>query len=230
MSMNLIVSPYPVIGGGGGPTILPTTNILYEHRGSDLAVGNNNGITSWVDHQPTANHLNASSLPVQRDNTLNGLPTAEFGGAAQMNLANAETVSAFSYVALMKCNDGGTRTLMAGNGGSPQVRIDGNKIQILKATIALIGTSTTTLSTSTYYTVAVTYDGTNYVFYLNGVADGSGSNAQTFADPVRYLGASVINAERFFGNVALQALYGGVWSPTDRADVFTAVRNLGAHY
>ena len=230
--MSMIINPYWfVAGGGGGPTIIPTTNLLFEHRGPDLTAGDGNLITTWLDHQPTNNDLGQMfGGPVQRDNTLNGLPTAEMGGNREMVLTSTQSVSAFTYAAVMKCIDGNPRTLMAGNANSPQVRINANKIELLKATTALIGTSTTTLSTSTFYTVGVTYDGTNYVFYVNGATAGSGSNAQTFSDPVRYLGASAVNAEEFAGNIAHQALYDAVLSGTDLTDLFDAMRNLWGHY
>lgn len=215
-----------VTGNTSGSTAIPTTNLLFEHRSPDLTAGDGNGIATWEDHQPSNIDLSASSQPIQRNNTLNGLPTAEFGGAAQMNLSAGQTVSSFTYFAVMKCTDGNPRTLMAGNSDSPQVRINANKIDLLKATTALIGTSSTALSTSTYYKIVVTYDGTNYAFYLNNVADGSGSNAQTTPNPVLYLGARSINAERFLGNVAHQGLYNAVLSTGDRNSLNTALTNL----
>lgn len=227
--MSMLINPYVFGVGGGGSTVIPTTNLLFEHRGTGLTGSDGAAIATWVDHQPTANDLTASSTPTKRDNTINGHPTAEFS-ASQMDLTSAETISSFTYAAVMKCTDGNPRTLIGGNADSPQVRINSNKIEVLKATTALIGASSTTLSTSTFYTIAVTYDGTNYAFYLNGVADGSGSNAQTFSDPVRYMGARSINQERFLGFIFHHALYDAVLSGPDLASLFTAMRNLGNHY
>lgn len=207
-------------------TAIPATNLLYEHRGPDLTGADGAAISTWIDHQPTGNNLTGSATPDKRDNTLNGLPTAQFGGADGLGLTTPQSVSSFTYFAVMKCTDSNPRTLAAGDGSSPQIRINSNKIELLKATVAVIGTATTTLSTGTFYKIVVTYDGTNYAFFVNNVADGSGSNAQTFSDPVRYLGVRSLVSEPFAGFIAHQGLYDVAINSTVRGDLNTALTNL----
>lgn len=63
-------------------------------------------------------------------------------------------------------------------------------LQLLKAQAVLIGSSSGGISATTWYHVAVTYDGSgNYVFYIDGAASGSGTSAQSFTSTDMLIGA-----------------------------------------
>lgn len=70
--------------------------------------------------------------------------------------------------------------------GSMNIRFNGNKIQLLKANTAIIGSSTTNLVVGNTYDIGVEYDGTTVRFYLDGRPDGSAVNAQTFVYAAQY--------------------------------------------
>lgn len=54
------------------------------------------------------------------------------------------------------------------------------KMTMHKEGVAVLGTSTTSLTSGVWNHVAVKYDGTNITFYLNGSPDGTASSSQTF--------------------------------------------------
>jgi hypothetical protein len=89
-----------------------------------------------------------------------------------------------------------------------QIRIStGNKIQALKAGVASMGTSTTSLAANTWYAIGVTYDGATVRFFLNGAPDGSASSAQTFTHSQQYYVGRRNSAERPTNGFRLQAMY-----------------------
>jgi hypothetical protein len=61
-------------------------------------------------------------------------------------------------------------------------------IELLKEAIALIGTSSVLLAANTRYKIAVTYDGSNAAFYVNGQPVGTATSAQTFTHSQYALG------------------------------------------
>lgn len=66
----------------------------------------------------------------------------------------------------------------------------GGKMRLVSQATKVIGTSNTVLSTATTQIKAILFDGINYIFYHNGIADGSGANATTFTNPLKNIGSS----------------------------------------
>jgi hypothetical protein len=68
-----------------------------------------------------------------------------------------------------------------------EVRLTGGgNIELLKSGSVSIGTSSGTIPLNTWTAGAVTYDGTNASFYLQGAASGTASSAQTFNVSCQY--------------------------------------------
>ena len=73
----------------------------------------------------------------------------------------------------------------------------------------------TTPNINTWYRVVISYDGSNLAFYLNGVADGTGSlNASYDSLDIRYIGAEDGDAEFFAGKMSDVQLWDAAWSAT----------------
>ncbi len=76
-------------------------------------------------------------------------------------------------------------------------------LELLHTFTLLIGASNTqTVTTGVWYHTGVSYNGTNFVFYWNGVAVGSGSNATTVSSAQYYIGSSGSGTEFFNGTLA----------------------------
>jgi hypothetical protein len=79
-----------------------------------------------------------------------------------------------------------------------------HNLTLLKQGVAAIGTSSGTISLTTWTHVAATYDGSgNYAFYINGAPSGSGTNLQTFSftGSNNGVGGSTGGPELWFGTL-----------------------------
>lgn len=194
--MSLIVRPPlsgiigPATGGGGGGpagcgllSTAPTADLEFNLVGECLVGGDGDAVTLWEDSAPAGNDLaeiNQLSATTKQTNEINGLSIIR-PGTCNWGLATPLAVSNFTYVAVLKPNNTtGHLTLFSGLAGALQLRIALGKINVVKTTVADLGSSTTTLSTSAFSTIAVTYDGSTLKFYFNGAADGTISVAQAF--------------------------------------------------
>ena len=150
------------------------------------------------------------------------------------------SVQDFTYIAVMRCTVStastpctllglGTSSRGGASGSGPQVRIYQSKINILKQNVANIGSSSTSMSTSDFYTVGVTYSSPDAAFYLNGSADGTASSAQTFTNPFRTQGEGH-PGEDFTGYIAEDFLADRVLDSTELSDIFDAMRSRWGHY
>lgn len=94
-----------------------------------------------------------------------------------------------------------------------------DQVELLKAGVISIGTSTGVLDKK-YHSVAVTYDASgNYVFYIDGVYSGSGTNLQTITFTGNcQLGVSA-GGEWFKGNIDDVQYYNAVLTPADILDL-----------
>lgn len=99
------------------------------------------------------------------------------------------------------------QTIYCGGAASVQfVVTSANKLQLVKTATAVIGTSNTALTNGVDYDVGFSYDGSTVTFYLNGVADGSTTSAQTFTHSSQYYlfynpataGEWLTNGSRFY--------------------------------
>lgn len=158
------------------------------------------GSPTWVGgRNGKALQFSASSQYVQLNNAL-------------INLA-AFTFSAWVFPTTL--TNGGVYAIIGGGSivvtAGPEFRLDGQvggvtaKVSLIKQGVAGVGSSTGTVALGVWSHVAVTYDGVNYAFYINGAPSGSGAVGAT-------LGASSGNAliglanpspaEGFLGRIA----------------------------
>lgn len=234
--MSYIIDPYKfVMAGSGGCGLLagaPTSNLQFNHVGECLVGADGSVISAWADSSAAANDLGTfAGSPVKKTNIINGLSVARANGDDTSVLSSSIAVTDFTYIAVMKVTDSGVRTLIGGNTGAPQVRLNGLKINVLKTGTADMGSSTTTLTAGTFYTIGVTYSSPNLAFYLNGSADGTASSAQTFSANLSSVLNSVVGGgENFHGDLAEHLFWTSVLSGGDLTTVFDALRTKYAHY
>lgn len=126
--------------------------------------------------------------------TLTGGPTIDNGVSGQaLNFDGSDDYvsagtgaslenSVFTYSAWVKPTSvSGEHAIVGGGSSAPRFTILSGNLHLVNTGIEVLGTSTSTVPTNTWSHVAVTYDVSgNYVFYLNGVAIGSGTNSTTF--------------------------------------------------
>jgi hypothetical protein len=193
-------------GGGFVPTDLGAT-LLYWGDTSQIVGLSNNDPATLPDFSGNGNDAVlvggdlSDRLPTYITAGPNSLPTLRFDGNDRLGFTSTITLSSFTFFAVLKCTDGSDRTVLGGTAsGAPQLRISSNKPNLLKGQTANIGSATTSLSTSDYYVVAVTYDGTDAAFFLNGSADGTATSAQTFTNPVALIGDR--GGESYLGDIA----------------------------
>jgi hypothetical protein len=102
---------------------------------------------------------------------------------------------AFSIVARINAPGTSTCTIYSGGPGSLQFRLSNTNLQLNKATVANVGTSTGAIPASTDCDVGMSYDGTTAAFYINGQPSGTATSAQTMAMAQQfYIGAQTTGA------------------------------------
>jgi len=93
----------------------------------------------------------------------------------------------FSYWINVKGGAGTHRTLFSRSTNGIEIEIGtANKLQINKQGVATMGVADTALSLDTWYHVALTYDGNDVRFYLDGETDGSSADVgRTFSNTAK---------------------------------------------
>lgn len=194
-----------------------------EFDGRNLTDANGATLTTWVDSSGHGRDATGSGagLTVQTG-VLNGNPVARWSGGAanQANFSGNASADNFTVIAVMKCTDAGTRTILAegvGGDGPPRFYIDSSKITFQEDDNGVIGTGSTTLSTSTFYTVAMTYNDSTgaWAFYLNGSSDGSGTSIHDITKRFSRIGCRSGNQDSFKGDIAYVAYWNSVLTSAD---------------
>ena len=143
------------------------------------------GISQWHDLSGNSNHL-VQTVDADRplSTTVDGFIAVQFDSAntEDLDFTNALDLSLSSIFAVIKVADTASfRTITSGtDGGSLQFRVENDeKLCLVKKDVIGIATSTTDITTGSIQVVGATWDETNYKFWVNGVVDNSGANAQT---------------------------------------------------
>lgn len=114
----------------------------------------------------------------------------------------------FSAEALIfMTNTDGPFTIFSTGGAGVQLRVYGNKLNLLRAGVADMGSASTAFGLGKWHHVGVTYDGTTVRFYLNGVADGTSTTSQTFTNNNLNVGASGSGAEPIGNGARIAYVY-----------------------
>lgn len=215
------------------------TTAEVEFDGRNLVGADGSGISQWDDSSGNGRHAvqaNPAQQPTLETNELNGHSVGRWADTGdQLAFSGNADSTPFTVVAVMKCtNSASPRTVLGANTGTniPQIRINSNKIELVRANVVVLATSTTALSTSAFYTIGVTYDGATgaYQFFLNGSADGSGTATAIGFARFSLIGCSNGNQERFNGDIFYTGLWNSVLSSGELTTRFDDLRTVGAHY
>lgn len=219
---------------------LTTPDVEFDAR--DLLGADNSAITQWDDRSGNARHAtqgDGSLQPTVQTNELNSLQVARFVPVDHLNWSGNAATDIFTVIAVIKQSGGSasTRAIISaasglGEGDIPTIWLSSNKIEIVRTDIAILATSTTSLNTTSFYTIACTYNGSTgaYQFFLNGSADGSGTaGTATFAHFSR-MGARNGNQSSLDADMSYLGLWTGELSGTELTARFNALQTVWAHY
>jgi len=116
------------------------------------------------------------------------------------------------------------KTILGGyENSSMQWRLNaGNKSELVKQGVAVIGGSTNAVDTI-HAIVGVTYSESGvYIFYTNGVADGTGTNNQTITADTDRIGAA-LTLQTYNGTIEYLSLYNCALTEGQIANIGTAI-------
>lgn len=203
-----------------GQTVAPSsitppdvTGLVAWWKADALVLSNNDAIHTWADSSGNGHTLTDGGVgnePIYNTNQQNSLPGATFDGNRLMTITTPFSSSPVAIFAVLK-GTGGDRTIIGGDTNSAQYRLNSSDApQLLKAGVTVVGTASTTLSSTTFYVLDMNYDGTTLNFFLNGAADGTASNAQTLSANIANVGSKVDRNERFIGVLCELFVYNNV--------------------
>ena len=158
-----------------------------------------------------------------------------YDGTAYVDVGALLTNTTFS-ISLWVYTDAGSNThTFIGNsragGGGMEIWINsGNeKGELLKSATVAIGEQDTQIPDGAWRHLIITYDGTNWAFYYQGAADGSGSSAQTFDAGDVWIGAKN-GGDSFEGEIdELRIWMERLLDADDALEIFT-LEELGIGY
>lgn len=229
-----------ILSGTAAASTITGPDVEFDAR--DLLGVDNSAITQWDDRSGNARHAtqgDGSLQPTVQTNELNGLQVGRFVPVDFLAWSGDVLTSTFTVIAVVKQTGGSasTRAIISANTGGgegdiPTIWLSSNKIEIVRTDIAVLATSTTSLNTTSFYTVACTYNGSTgaYAFYLNGSADGSGTASTVTFGRFSRMCARNGNQSSFSGDMAYLGKWTGVLSGTELTTRFDALRTVWAHY
>lgn len=221
--------------GGTVVTPLPGTisDLVFWFESDDIAQANGQGVVLLRNRTPTipshAIPLTSSTGATVVSSGLNGLPTINFPGGANGRYAGQSALNSMAangvtiFAVFKPTSFAAVSTLMSGGAGSAQLRTNtSSKLELVKTNVAVVATSTTTLSTGTWYQANVTYLPSSgaYAFRVAQTGAGSGTNATALNgvnNSVGYNGAT--NSEDLNGQMAALIIYGRVLNSTEIGNV-----------
>lgn len=195
--------------------------VFQDSSGLIPCVADGNSVGAWKDLSGAGVNLTSGSTPTWKTNLANGKPGVRFSssGTTAMNSSQSNNQKPFSVgVVVRMTNAANNNTILDGSTGSGGLAIDvnANAFRMLKASVALIGASTATVSNNTFYIAIGTCDGSgNWTWTTNGAADGSGTNNQTLSDTQTQMGKANAGSAFFDGDILAIAKGSAAWSSTE---------------
>ncbi len=212
------------------------TTRFKDQAGTVLASADTDPIMRWNDKSGSARHAtqaNAAKALTLKLGQLNGLPGALFDGVDDylqfdIALAAADMQTSTVYIVTSGVpSTVGTQYAYLGldvgvDFGAYYLRSKERKTNIVKAGIADIATATAAIDPAGSLETAMYDSSGNYLFELNGVANGSGTSLHSFTDPTTYLGAHLGTVEMMSGLMYEVMVYTGVEHTADQRAMVAA--------
>lgn len=220
----------PTVVSGFNPQTQGTLVNWYD--ASTLGLSNGASITSFTDRKTgNPNPLStAGTAPTMVTGAQNGLSVASFNGTTQYLEIGGSSASTFPYTvaAVMKLtNLSGYYTILGASAtGGFDFRLDQTTgtLTLNKGGVAGIGTSSSGITASGYHLVVVTVTSSDYAFYIDGTAAGSGSHSVSLNSSLTFLmGANNAGSysELFNGSLGEEQTYNSVLSGGDLSALHT---------
>jgi hypothetical protein len=150
------------------------------------------------------------------------LPNYTSAAGSGIVLPAAANTSTFTYAAWINpASLSGVGSVVASSAfGGPQFYIASGLLTFTAQNAALIGQSSgAPVTVGVWQHVAVSYDGTNWALYYNGVRIASGANSQSFSFASQVIG-SAFNSVNFDGSMSDVQIYNRVVSPAEMAAIY----------
>jgi len=107
--------------------------------------------------------------------------------------------------------------------GTLSLRIGSSRINFLSSAVAVIATSTTTIIAGAWYHLIITIDaGKNYIMYINGATEVSGTTALTFNANTLRFGARNTGLEPYTGSMNGRFAVNRVMTATQIANIYNS--------
>jgi hypothetical protein len=206
------------------PQLAPATSSWTNVVNGLLAEWFTNGV-SGTDFSGNGNTVTFVGGP----SAYSGAPVGNgvtFNGSSQYATTALSSLQAFSYTAWINVasTTGPYGIFGTLDNSGPELQLYTGTLRLLQESIALVSSSSGSVTASAWHFVAVTYDASgNCVFYIDGAAAGSGTNLQSFYSNPIYLGANGNNgsiAEFFSGGLNDVRIYNRALSATEINDLY----------
>jgi hypothetical protein len=107
--------------------------------------------------------------------------------------------------------------------GTLSLRIGSSRINFLSSAVAVIATSTTTIIAGVWYHLTITIDASkNYIMYINGASEVSGTTALTFNANTLRFGARNTGLEPYTGSMNSRFAVNRVMTATQIANIYNS--------
>lgn len=185
-------------GVSAGSAWTPTTpgNLIGWYKPDSMGSNNLDLVRTNVDYSGNGNYFWETSFPPEYAAAAkNGLGAIHFSGTIMGHgLLPADTKPCTFFMVVKTPTSFGVYPSAfgpSGNGGATYSVTTLAHQALDSYSTSLVGLGSATLSTATWYIMAVTYDSSgNYAFYLNGASDGSGNNNLTFSATTSTMGCT----------------------------------------
>lgn len=207
------------------PSDIATLDVWYK---ADAITGLSDAdpLSAWTDSSGngyTTSQSTSSLRPTYKTVIINSLPVVRFGtsGDTALNSSASSSYAAQTIFAVIKpTNTSGTQMIRGGITGSLALRLNAGKIELLRQGVTVIGTGSTTVPTTGASIITASYDQStgDWAVYLNGAADGSGTNNVTLtASGATTLGADgAFGGDAFAGDMGEEFVFSTVLGSADR--------------
>jgi hypothetical protein len=209
------------------------TNLQAWYKADSITpVADSTPITTWADS--SGNGFTASAgggTPVYLNNAVNGLPTLNAGGGEwyTVNVPSDPSACTMFMVYNPLINGANVHAFFGStNDGGLEWRTNEGVPELIKQFQAVIGSGTTGVTTAAWRIQTVSFTNTsNYAFYLNGTANGSGTHSVTLATggTSKIIRGSLSGPEPYAGNFAELIIYNRVLTTGERATVHTYLQD-----
>lgn len=186
-------------------------------------------LTSWVDssgHANTLNNVSGAAPKYRATGGPLGLPcvdhTIAVGGINRSNVVSGMATGDYTYFMVVQSGSTAIQSLMQGGVNTAQIRLNNLKVELDKAGVVAIKTSTTGLTSNTWTIVIATYTSVGSVvhFDIGGTTENySVGGTTTFSNSGLFYGNYQITYNRFNGKMAEIGFYSSVLSSGDLTDL-----------